>query len=153
MVTAPERRVDHTAIRVNQAFVIGLLILAFVLNSASLVAFVGLVMLVGTAFPGWGLFRCIYLHILRPAGLVRPDVIVDNPEPHRFAQGLGGTFVTLGWLALQTGQPVVGWALAWLVVGLAAANLFLGFCAGCFLYYQLSRRGVPGFRRSPIRGE
>ena len=80
-------------------------------------------------------------------------MITDNPEPHRFAQGLGGTFVTLGWLALLAGQSVVGWALAWLVVGLAAANLFLGFCAGCFVYYQLNRRGVPGFRHSPIRRE
>lgn len=153
MTTDSKRRVDHAAIRANQAFVIGLLILAFVLNSAPLVAFVGLVMLVGTAFPAWGLFKRIYQHILRPAGLVKPDVITDNPEPHRFAQGLGGTFVTLGWLALLTGQPVVGWALAWLVVGLAAANLFLAFCAGCFLYYQFNRRGVPGFRHSPIRGE
>lgn len=112
MSTDSKRRVDHAAIRVNQAFVIGLLILAFVLNSAPLVAFVGLVMLVGTAFPAWGLFKRIYQHILRPAGLVKPDVITDNPEPHRFAQGLGGTFVTLSWLALLVGQPVVGWALA-----------------------------------------
>lgn len=151
MTTASKRRVDHSALRVNQAFVIGLLILAFVLNSVPIVALVGLVMLVGTAFPEWGLFKRIYQHILRPAGLVKPDVITDNPEPHRFAQGLGGTFVMLGWLALLAGQPVVGWALAWLVVGLAAANLFLGFCAGCFLYYQFNRRGVPGFRHSPIR--
>jgi hypothetical protein len=153
MSTESKRRVDHAAIRVNQAFVIGLLILAFVLSSVPLVAFVGLVMLVGTAFPAWGIFKRIYQHILRPAGLVKPDVITDNPEPHRFAQGLGGTFVTLGWLALLAGQPVLGWALAWLVVGLAAANLFLGFCAGCFVYYQFNRRGVPGFRHSPIRGE
>jgi len=153
MTTVAKRRVDHSALRVNQAFVIGLLILAFVLNSVPTVAFVGLVMLVGTAFPEWGLFKRIYQHILRPAGLVKPDVITDNPEPHRFAQGLGGAFVTLGLLALLAGQPVLGWALAWLVVGLAAANLFLGFCAGCFLYYQFNRRGVPGFRHSPIQGE
>jgi hypothetical protein len=28
------------------------------------------------------------------------------------------------------------------VVSLAAVNLFLGFCAGCFMYYQLARRGL-----------
>ena len=27
---------------------------------------------------------------------------------------------------------------------------FLGFCAGCFVYYQLSKLGVPGFDRRPI---
>jgi hypothetical protein len=25
---------------------------------------------------------------------------------------------------------------------LAAINLFAGFCMGCFIYYQLARRGV-----------
>jgi hypothetical protein len=29
---------------------------------------------------------------------------------------------------------------------LAAANLFFGFCAGCFVYYQLGKLGVPGFQ-------
>jgi hypothetical protein len=28
------------------------------------------------------------------------------------------------------------------VVTLAAVNLFLGFCAGCFMYYQLGRVGI-----------
>ncbi|MCA9974174.1 MAG: DUF4395 family protein, partial [Anaerolineales bacterium] len=48
------------------------------------------------------------------------------------------------------GQTIIGWTLAWVVVGLAALNLFLGFCAGCFVYYQLTRLGVPGFTRRPI---
>jgi hypothetical protein len=153
MTTLSNRRVDHSALRVNQAFVIGLLILAFVLNSVPLVAFVGVMMLVGTAVPEWGLFKRIYQHILRPAGLIKPEVITDNPEPHRFAQGLGGTFVTLSLLALLAGANVLGWALTWLVVGLAAANLFLGFCAGCFVYHQFNRLGVPGFRYDRAEGE
>src|SRR5512146_1741486 len=81
------RRVDHSAIRVNQACIIVLLILAFVLNSPLLAAFVSLVMLVGAAFPGLALFQQIYRRLLEPAGLVKADVEVDNPEPHRFAQG------------------------------------------------------------------
>jgi hypothetical protein len=144
------RQVDHAALKVNQAFIIGLLIIAFVLNSVALVAFVGLVMLLGTAAPALSLFKLIYLRLLRPAGLVTPQVIADNPEPHRFAQGLGGAVVALAVIALLTGLPILGWALAWVVVGLAALNLFLGFCAGCFVYYQLRRLGVPGFRRDPV---
>ena len=42
---------------------------------------------------------------------------------------------------LWSGAAVAGWVLAWVVVVLAGANLFLGFCLGCFLYYQLARRG------------
>ena len=151
MSTSKVRKVDHSALRVNQAFIIGLSILAFLLVAVWLAAFVGLVMLVGTAVPSLSLFKRIYQHILRPAGLVKPDVVIDNPEPHRFAQGFGGVVVALAIVALLTGLPVLGWGLVWLVVALAALNLFLGFCAGCFVYYQLGKLGLPGFRVSPIR--
>ncbi len=144
------RRVDHSAIRVNQAFIIALLVLAFVFNSIALAGFVALVMLVGTAVPELALFQQVYRRALKPAGIVRPDVVPDNPEPHRFAQGFGGTVVALGVLALAMGAAGLGWALVWLVGFLAAANLFLGFCAGCFVYYQLNRLGVPGFRHGRI---
>ena len=146
-----DRKVDESALKVNQAFIIGLLLLAFVLDSVWLVAFVGGVMLLGTAVPGLSLFKRAYQHLLKPAGLVKPHVITDNPEPHRFAQGFGGVVVALAVIALLAGQPIIGWALVGLVIVLAALNLFLGFCAGCFVYYQLNRLGVPGFARSPIR--
>lgn len=144
------RKVDQSALKVNQGFIIGFLLLAFVLDSVWLVAFVGVVMLLGTAVPSLSLFKRIYQHGLKPAGLVKPNVITDNPEPHRFAQGFGGVVVALAVLALLAGLPVLGWALAGLVALLAALNLFLGFCAGCFLYYQLNKLGVPGFVHSPI---
>jgi hypothetical protein len=144
------RRVDHSALRVNQALIITFLVAAFVLNSPLIVGFVAIVMLLGTAAPRLALFQQFYRSLLKPAGLIQPHVIEDNPEPHRFAQGLGGVFVALGTLALVAGYPVLGWALVWLVVGLAAANLFLGFCAGCFVYYQLNRLGAPGFHHSRI---
>lgn len=146
-----DRKVDESALKVNQAFIIGLLLLAFVLDSVWLAAFVGGVMLLGTAVPGLSLFKRAYQHLLKPAGLVKPHVITDNPEPHRFAQGFGGVVVALAVIALIAGQPIIGWALVGLVIVLAALNLFLGFCAGCFVYYQLNRLGVPGFARSPIR--
>ncbi len=147
---APERRVDHSALRVNQAFIIAFLALAFVLNAVWLVAFVAAVMLLGTAVPRLSLFKAVYGRVLRPAGLVKPDVVVDNPEPHRFAQGFGGVVLLAAIAALLAGVTVAGWALVGVVVVLAALNLFLGFCAGCFVYYQLNRLGVPGFARRRI---
>jgi hypothetical protein len=145
------RTVDHSALRVNQAFIIVLLILAFVMDSPLLAALVAMVMLLGTAAPRLALFKLVYRRLLRPAGLVKPDVIADNPEPHRFAQGFGGAVLALALMALLASMAIVGWALVWLVIALAALNLFLGFCAGCFLYYQLHRLNVPGFDRGPIR--
>jgi len=144
------RKVDQSALKVNQGFIIAFLLLAFVVDSVWLVAFVAVVMLLGTAVPSLSLFKRIYQHGLKPAGIIKADIITDNPEPHRFAQGFGGVVVALAVLALLAGQTVLGWALVGLVVVLAALNLFLGFCAGCFLYYQLNKLGVPGFVRSPI---
>lgn len=145
-----DRKVDQSSLKVNQAFIIALLVLAFVLNSVWLVVFVAAVMLVGTAVPALSLFKRVYQHVLRPAGVVKPNVIVDNPEPHRFAQGFGGVVLLGAIAALFAGATVVGWVLVGLVVVLAALNLFVGFCAGCFVYYQLHKLGVPGFTRGPI---
>jgi hypothetical protein len=145
-----ERYVDHSALRVNQAVIIVLLITAFVLNSWAVTAFVGLVMLLGTAVPGLALFQGLYRRALRPSGLVKPDVVPDNPEPHRFAQGFGGLVLALSLLLALLGASPAGWGLVWLVIVLAGLNLFLGFCAGCFLYYQLNRLKVPGFDYSPV---
>ena len=149
MAAAPEAtgtvRVDHSALRTNQAFIIGLLVLAFVLNRWPLVASVALVMLIGTAIPSAGLFKAVYFAFLRPAGLVRPDLRADDPAPHRFAQAVGGAVTLASALTLAVGWQVTGWALSWLVVALAGLNLFAGICVGCLLYYQLGRLRVPGF--------
>ncbi len=148
---SPVRRVDHSALRTNQAFIITLLILGFVLNAWWLVALVSAVMLIGTVAPSAGLFKLVYFTVLKPAGIVKPDVKTDNPEPHLFAQGLGGVFTLLATLALLVGATTLGWILSWLVVALAALNLFAGVCVGCLIYYQLNRLGVPGFTHTPIR--
>lgn len=144
------RKVDHSAIRTNQALLIGSLLVAFIVQAPSLVAFVSAVLIVGTVDDRFALFKQVYLRILQPRGFVKPDVHTDNPEPHRFSQGLGGAFTALSGLSLFAGMSALGWGLAWLVILLAALNLFAGFCAGCFVYYQLSKRNVPGFSRQPI---
>ena len=146
---AAERNVDHSALRTNQAFVIALLSLAFVFDIPLLVGGVAAVMLVGAVCPEAAVFMRIYRHVLRPLGVVRPDVVPDHPEPHRFAQGLGGSFTALSFATLVAGYAVLGWVLAWMVIVLAALNVFVGWCAGCTLYYWLNRLGVPGFEHHP----
>lgn len=141
------KKVDTTAIKFNQASIITLTSLAFVFDLSWLVLFVALVLAVGTIWPGAALFQGAYRRVLKPLGLLKPHVIDDDPAPHRFAQGLGAIFLGLSSLALLALDLVpLGWALAGLVVVLAAINLLLNFCAGCFLYLQLNRLGL--FRRS-----
>ena len=132
-------RVDRTALRVNQAFIIGFLALAFLIDQPWLVAFVFAVMAIGTAFPQAALFQRIYRDVLRPAGLLKPDLQDEDAAPHRFAQGMGAAVLLIATVALFTGALALGWGLSFVVIALAAVNLFFGFCAGCFVYFQLQR--------------
>jgi hypothetical protein len=143
-------KVDTTAIKFNQASIIVLTLSAYLFDVRGLVLFVGLVLAAGTLWPGAALFQQIYRQVLKPTGLLRPHVMDDDPAPHRFAQGLGAAVLGLSSLALLVlNADVLGWGLAGLVVVLAAINLFFDFCAGCFVYYQLTRLGV--IRRSESR--
>jgi hypothetical protein len=139
------KKVDTTAIKFNQASIITLTLLAYLLDLPWLVLGVGVVLAAGTLWPGAALFQQIYRQVLKPLGLLKPHVIEDDPAPHRFAQGLGATFLGLSSLALLALNALpLGWALAGLVAVLAAINLFFNFCAGCFVYYQLTRLGLIG---------
>lgn len=145
------KKIDHSAMTVNQVIIIALNIIAFVFNLPWLAGLVAAVMLLGTLAgrPGFGF---IYQSALKPAGLVKPHILLDNPEPHRFAQGLGGVFMLGGALALFAGLSVLGWGLVWMVAALAALNALGGFCVGCFVYYWLTRFGLPGFSKNPPAG-
>lgn len=133
---------DHSALRFNQASIIFFLALAFLLGQPWLVAFVAAVMAVGTLVPQAGLFKLVYQKVLRPLGLIRPAPKPADPRPHLFAQGVGALCLTLATVAFFAGLPLAGWALVAFVAALAAINLFFGFCLGCFMYYQLARRGI-----------
>lgn len=130
---------DRTALRVNQALIVVLLVLAFMLDQPWLVALVCAVMALGTAIPRAALFQRLYRDVLRPAGLLRPNLHDEDAAPHRFAQGMGAAVLLLATLALFAGAAPLGWGLVFVVIALAAVNLIFGFCAGCFVYFQLER--------------
>jgi len=151
MTIASLQKVDHSALKANQLTIIALNILAFIFNLPWLAAFVAIVMGIGSLLklPG---FILLYRSFYKPLGILKPDVLNDNPEPHRFAQTLGFIFMTAGSVALFLGAGVLGWSLVWLVVALAALNAFGGFCVGCAVYYWLARLNVPGFNKTPPAG-
>lgn len=145
------QKVDHSALRTNQAMIISLSLIAFILNLPWVAVLVMLVMAYGTVRRQPG-FRLVYTGLLKPRGWVKPDVINDNPEPHVFAQGFGAVVLLIGVVLLYTSVPLVGWALVWLVIALASLNLFVGFCAGCAVYYWLGKLRLPGFVKTPPPG-
>jgi hypothetical protein len=130
---------DRTAQRFNQSMLIAGVVLAFVFDLIWIVPALALVLALGTIDGRLALFQRIYRDLLRPAGLLKPDLHAEDAAPHRFAQGLGASVLALAALALLSGATVLGWGLALLVGILAAVNLFFGFCLGCFMYLQLAR--------------
>lgn len=144
------RKVDHSGLKTGQAITIVALLVAFILNSWVLVAFVAVSQLLAAVDASFAPYRVIYQRVLKPRGLVKPNVITDNPEPHRFAMLLGGIMNTAATLLLLAGVQAVPWVLVWVVIALANLNFWLNICLGCLIYYQLNRLHVPGFTQSPI---
>ena len=137
---------DHSVLKFNQISIITFTLLGFILNQPFFPLFVAAVLIAGSFNSNFALFKLTYKYIIKPLNLLKPNPVEDIPAPHEFAQLLGGIMLGIGSLLLYTDSPLLGWTFAWIVIVLAAANLFLGFCAGCFMYYQLRKFGVPGFR-------
>jgi Domain of unknown function (DUF4395) len=145
MATSPRGVVDHSALKVNQTGIVATVLVAFIGSAffrpaLVLIPLLAVVLLLGTFAPQLALFKQLYFKVLKPRGIVRPRVVQDRPEPHNFAQGLGGVFLVVS-SAFLLPLPVVGLALALLVAVLAFINLAFGYCVGCQIYFQLGRAG------------
>jgi hypothetical protein len=145
MATSPRGVVDHSALKVNQTGIVATVLVAFIGSAffkpaLVLIPLLAVVLLLGTFAPQLALFKQLYFKVLKPRGVVRPRVVQDRPEPHNFAQGLGGVFLLVSSAFLLL-LPVVGLALALLVAVLAFINLAFGYCVGCQIYFQLGRAG------------
>ena len=130
--TAGEGVVDRTALKVNQAGIVGTLLVAFLLSALTpaaiwLVPLLALVMLLGTWQPRLGLFRQFYFGVLKPAGVLRPSPRRESPKPHAFAQLMGGVMLVLASLVFAASATLLGWVLAWIVIVLAFVNLAFDF--------------------------
>ena len=145
-VSTAQQVVDHSALKVNQAGIIVTVLVAFIGSAFSqaflvLIPLLAVVLLLGTFVPQLALFKQFYFQVLKPRGIVKPRPVQDRPQPHNFAQGLGGVFLAVASVALIP-LPVVGLAIALLVAVLAFVNLAFGYCLGCQIFFQLERRGL-----------
>jgi hypothetical protein len=146
---------DRSVLKVNQAILMTGIVAAYFVGlfharAAYVLPALALMMLAAVASPDLNLPRQLYLHVLKPQGWVRPRVHVEDPTPHRFAQLVGGIFLTAASIVVFVGPVGVAWVLAWIVAALAFLNFAFDICVGCIMYAQLVRAGVfPLRRRSP----
>lgn len=136
-------RIDAHLGKFSQASTFVLAGLAFVLGDTRLVLITALILALSALVPAIGPYRLLYRFVLVPLRFLRPRIVEDDPAPHRFAQGVGAVFLFASTLALLPSQTtVLGWTLDLIVFALSGLNLFVGFCAGCFVYYHLGRLGL-----------
>jgi len=138
--------VDHSALKVNQTGIITTVLVAFIGSAfyrplLVLIPLLAIVLLVGTFAPQLALFKQLYFKVLKPRGIVKPRPVQDRPEPHNFAQGMGGVVLAIASVLLIP-LTVAGLALSLLVAVLAFVNVAFGYCLGCQIYFQLSKAGV-----------
>jgi hypothetical protein len=143
---------DRSVLKVNQTILMVVLVAAYFLSFvvsgfAWVLPVLAVMMLAGAASPKANLPRLLYLNVLKPAHLVKPRVVVEDPAPHRFAQLVGGVFLAAASLMALLGVLGVAWILAWIVVVLAFLNFAFDICVGCIMYTQLVRLGVLPLRR------
>jgi len=137
-------RVDTHLLKFSQAWVVALSALAFLLQLRWLVIVAAVLLVWSAIIPSVGPFRLLYRYVVTPLKLLRPRVVEDDPAPHRFAQAVGAVFLIASSICLYALPAIsaIGWALDLIVFVLATLNLTVGFCAGCFVYYQLGRIGL-----------
>ncbi len=135
--------VDVRLLKFSQACTVLLTALAFIAQQPWLVVVAAVALALSAAFPAIGPFRLLYRGVAVPLRLLKPHIVEDDPAPHRFAQAVGAVFlVASSVILLGTQAFALGWALDLVVFVLSSINLTVGFCAGCFVYYQLGRLGV-----------
>lgn len=139
-------QVDHAEIKTGQLFTLLLSALAFIRQEPYWLAALGGVFLVTVGYRPASPFVLAYRFVVRPLGLMRSDYRLDNIQPHTFGQLVGALTVGVALLLLYGGFAVAGWMVVGVLFALTLAS-YLGWCMGCFLYFQLNRLGLRGFFR------
>lgn len=137
-------RVDHSAIRSAQLLTILTLIASGLAGRWEPIAVLaGIFLLTALYFPA-GPFILVYRWLLKPLGIVKPDLRVDHLQPHRFGQAVGAVTAAAAAVLLYLGYMLAGWSLVAVLIVLTTVS-FTGWCIGCFIYFQLYRLGLRGF--------
>jgi hypothetical protein len=137
-------QVDHAEIKLGQILTMLIATAGLVLRDPLWLVALGGIFLLTVLYRPVSPFVATYRLLVRPLGIMRSDYRLDNIEAHAFGQAVGAVTVALALALLYSGYAVVGWMIVAILIGLTLVS-YLGWCIGCFLYYQLNRLGLRGF--------
>lgn len=139
-------QIDHGEIKTGQLFTMAIAGAAYFLAEPLLLVALAVIFLMTALVRPLSPFVVVYRRVIRPLGLMRSDYRLDNIQPHAFGQLIGALTAAIAVGLLHVGYPLAGWAVVWVLIALTLVS-YLGWCVGCFLYYQLNRLGLAGFFR------
>jgi hypothetical protein len=150
LTPTPARFVDPRGQRFGAGVSAAVLVLAFLLNVPWLATLVGVNLVLSSLF-GTRLFLPGRAWPFVRKALKLGPTELEHEYPPRFAQALGGTFLTLATVAFLLGAAALGWLLVAAVAALQILLAATGICVGCRMYFL--RWWVPSlfarlFRRS-----
>lgn len=139
-------QVDHAEIKLGQILTMALSALAFVLSDPRWLIALGGIFLITALIRPLSPFVLLYRLVIRPLNVMHSDYRLDNIQPHSFGQLIGALTAAIAFVLIHQGFIIAGWTVVWILFGLTLVS-YLGWCIGCFMYYQLNRLGLKGFFR------
>jgi hypothetical protein len=132
------RQIDKRGPRFGAWITTVVLAVVLLTESGPLLAAQAVVFALG-AFAGlrYAPYGVLYRTLVAPR-LSRPTEFED-PEPPRFAQGVGLVFAVVGTVAFLVGVPTLGYTATALALVAAFLNAAFDFCLGCEMYLLIKR--------------
>ena len=148
-----DRWLDANDIMTGQFLTVAMATTAYVLDRWEFLAFQCGVFVLSVISSGTlDIYSWIYKGLLKPLGILKPDMRIDNVEAYRFADMIGIVVSGSAAYLIYSGNATIGWSLVWAMMSLGSLAFF-GWCAACFMYYIIQKMGIKGFfRHTQIAG-
>ncbi len=79
----------------------------------------------------------LFRHLVRPR--LGAPTHLEDPQPPRFAQGVGLVFASVALVGFLVGAPLLGFVATGFALAAALLNAVFGFCLGCEMYLLIKR--------------
>ncbi len=136
---------DITARKAHQWTMLALLVVGFLVGEPASVAFValaGAIMFFGRLWWQVDVVRQIVWRALEPWGVLQRYEAHEDRETRRLARTIGGLVWLGSAVLLAAGAATVGWVLTGVIAVMVLLDATVDFCALCFVFSQLERRGL-----------
>jgi hypothetical protein len=144
---------DLTARKVHQYAVVAVAVFGVVIGGslgAALMAFDGVVMLVGRFWGPADVFRQFVWRVAQPRGWLAPRLVPEEMGTRRIARALGGVAFFAIAAALAAGNSALALVITVPLVAMILFDATVNFCALCFVNYQARRlRFLLASRQAP----